>query len=330
MQPMETGKAGSSSIFDSSVQDQGRTSLHKAIYNKDIDLVRRLVLDPNTDVNGLDKSGNTPLHCAVNLRSPAYSEIAKILLARYDIEPSKPDSLGYTPLRVVAILRHLQIFRLLICHQKVDVGEILKPLRKMSTAEKEDALTESETNEIVRYIVAKKHLLNYNSCIGWRLLHYAAAFDDLDLINELTNDHGVDINLLTGDKKNIFCIALFNKSFRVLEMLFNNDKVNLNAPGNPKNCTPLTYSVVIHDSEERKKMVTFALKYQYWFTLSSHRCPYDYPLHLAAQHGHIDAMKLLLKSNFGIYEKDIYGNTPIDVARKHGRGNVVQFLYSWS
>ena len=50
------------------------------------------------------------------------------------------------------------------------------------------------------------------------------------------------------------------------------------------------------------------------------------PIHIAAQKGHLDIVKLLMESSENINAPNILGMTPVDIARSNGHMDIVKEL----
>jgi len=115
---------------------RGTTELHKACRENDIERVRDLLSDPNTDVNAKEhrivknnqERGTTPLHIACWKGS---IDIVRLLLCHRDTDVSIRHERNYTPLSSACLEGNIEIVQLLLEH-KTSILNSKKPLYNAS------------------------------------------------------------------------------------------------------------------------------------------------------------------------------------------------------
>lgn len=98
-------------------------TLHHAIQDNDVDVIRALLNDSNTDVNCIDDDFRTPLHYAVTYCN---REAVALLLAHKDTDVNCGDLVWWTPLHhavnAEASADRIEIIQLLLNHPHIDVN----------------------------------------------------------------------------------------------------------------------------------------------------------------------------------------------------------------
>ena len=97
---------------------RGRTPLRFAIEARNVTIIRLLLERKDIELNSQDKYGATPLQRAVRLRCAA---VVRLLLERSDIDPNPKDGNGKTPLFDAAfrLPKDKEIFKLLLMHKDI-------------------------------------------------------------------------------------------------------------------------------------------------------------------------------------------------------------------
>ena len=106
--------------FSTNTSDQyGNTELHTATKEGDYDLVNRILLNPNVDINLQNKDKETPLIIA---SSKGYESIVILLLKRNGVDVNAQDKWGKTALMAAAGGGYLNIVDLLLVRPDIDVN----------------------------------------------------------------------------------------------------------------------------------------------------------------------------------------------------------------
>jgi uncharacterized protein len=107
---MESLGLSVSTLKDSSIHDNIiMHKLHKAVVENDLYTCSSILSDGITDINSIDKDGNTALHFAADR---GYIEIVKLLLSRGALL-NLVDTEGNTPLMLATLCEHNDVINIL-------------------------------------------------------------------------------------------------------------------------------------------------------------------------------------------------------------------------
>jgi len=98
----------------------GRTLLHIAATEGNLETVKTLLMNPKTDVNAVDGDGWTSLHMAVK---GVHLEVVRTLIADHRINVNAGGGyIGCTPLHLAAMGGNHEVLRMLLLHSKINVN----------------------------------------------------------------------------------------------------------------------------------------------------------------------------------------------------------------
>jgi ankyrin repeat protein len=149
-QPLLDYLAGKSRKYINEKDDQGKTALHYAITQNQLELVQWL-LDHGADKEARDKDGLTPLHWAS--REGHTPTVALLLAANADVAAKHKNA--YTPLHFAADRGHTDVVKILLNAEKVDIE-----------AKDEEGLTPLYQSVINNHTAVSKLLLARNADIA--------------------------------------------------------------------------------------------------------------------------------------------------------------------
>lgn len=199
------------------VRPEGRlTLLHRAVLDGYPDLVEWL-LDRNADVDGVNKSGETPLHAAMLDDDPSGNSIARVLLKR-GADPNARTPHGETPLhRAVAFGKSAKA-RLLLKHG-ADVNARAKrgetPLHvgcRQGSEQVQTTVAQGDLEESLRVLLQHDADIDSKDFIGATPLHVAVLVGNNETVRFLIAE-GADVNAAnnSGDTP-LHYAAVFGRS----------------------------------------------------------------------------------------------------------------------
>ncbi|WP_338477023.1 ankyrin repeat domain-containing protein [Wolbachia endosymbiont (group A) of Nomada hirtipes] len=278
------------------IKDQFSTSwttLHYAVYNGNLDLVRdifQFLSNKNTIINAGDGDDRAPLHYAV-LYGP--SDMVELLMDE-GADIWTKDREEKTPLKVAREHNRLEILKYLVEYKDRDGRTQLYFAAEIGDLDKARFLLENGAN-----IEAK------NGEYQATALHAAVINNKLNVV-QLLLGNGADIEAEDKDGwKPLHCAATFDWAFNIVEVLVEKG-ANINAKNN-EDKTPLE----VANEYNQSKMVNFLVNKR-----DQHGCML---LHYAAREGNLDLIKLLIINGAEIEAENDEGKTPLEVAREYSK-----------
>lgn len=218
----------------------GKTPLHLAVMNENIDAVKLLLSHPNIDINEPDNTYNTPLKTAVTRN---YYDIVKILLNDPRIDINKSDIYGCN---VIFDTKNLDILKLLLSHKDINVNKL--------SSSKNCVLHKFITNGLIKNIellILHKNLnINIQNRLGASALHIAIMLNAntsssnytitemQEIIEMLVKHERIDINLKDFFGCTPLHIAITYNDINTVELLLSHPKIDVNIQ-NINGYTPL-------------------------------------------------------------------------------------------
>ncbi|KAL3702452.1 hypothetical protein R1sor_020474 [Riccia sorocarpa] len=238
----------------------GCRPLHLACIKGFKEITQLLLQDPQILVNLMDSMGCTPLHLAC---SKGFEEITQLLLQHPQIDVNVKDSMGYTPLFLACREGFQEITKLLLQHPQIDVnaGDIT-PLHSAAFRGNDWAVcllvqhpdidlysrTEQEEMTALHMAACKGHanivrmildaesrpdvdgevplVINVDR-LKRTPLHYAAYEQRLDVVKELLQSPGLDVNI--GDDRSFTALhlAVLRGHVTIVQLLLNHQNIDL-------------------------------------------------------------------------------------------------------
>ncbi|MEG4057047.1 MULTISPECIES: ankyrin repeat domain-containing protein [unclassified Microcoleus] len=301
--------------------DARRTPLHYAT-TKEVAALLML------DVNARDKSGNTPLHLAVdrgsqdiaelliangarvnvrneNGQTPLYRAIAighndiAALLIKNGTDVNNIDRYGTTPLHKAAHYGTVEILKLLIA--KGAEINIQDNQRKTPL----DIAVDLKLQDTVALLISKNPDVNSEDKEGRTLLHIALDFKLEDVAKQLIAK-GAFVNAKNNLLQTPLHLAVAQGTQDIAELLIaNGARVN---PRNANGQTPLYQAIAIGHNDIATLLIKNGADVN-----NRDKCDTT-PLHKAAHYGTVEILKLLIAKGATINATNCYGDTPLKIA----------------
>ena len=270
--------------------DQGRTALHRAIYDGHLDMVQFFIEGCSVDTKAYDKDGRTALHYASDCGNLS---IVQYLREKCHVNMEVRDNFGGTALHRASRNGHLSILRYLIedCHLDKEA------INHDGWTALHNASRYGYLN-LVQYLVDTCHVhVNATSIDGRTALHYAAYYGDLDLVQYFTKQSSAETNMKDHDGNTAYDLAQQQHHRDVI------DYMQRVSPRHQKR--PTTASSPSNTISADVEVNVFL----------------D-----AAQKGNLDMVKACIYKGIDIDTKDTDGHTALHRASSNGRLNIVQYL----
>lgn len=194
--------------------------LHKAVINKNIQLIHDL-LDKGADVNAKDsREYNTPLHLVA--RRKRLCEIAKILTdAGADLEIV--NHLGLTPLHMAVMLYNIPVIEhLLACGANVNARDIANntPLKHFvrQFPERIGEGLQARYLELAEKLLKNKADVNAVDELGYTPMHFAVIRSNNKLV-ELFLNFNPNLNIQSNNGETVLNIAALHSSLKITRLL---------------------------------------------------------------------------------------------------------------
>jgi len=253
--------------------DKGRTALHVAVYKNHIGIVK-LLIDHGADVNAQIYLGHTPLMVSIGSN---YNTISLYLLNLEEIDLSIRNIYGQNALDLSRVEYNSIIGQKIKKRQSLKFKEDLeKGISELDLA-KVKTILKTDSSNINNYL--------YDDVAP---LHVAASHKRyFNIMIELLDIPGIDVNVETNDKVTPLHIAVMSGCIDIVISLLDNDFININA----KDSTAST------------------------------------PLILASKYGYSNIVKLFInRKEIDLDAEDFRGRTALDHANENKRFKIVDLL----
>lgn len=297
----------------------GITALHQAVKSGALDVVQ-LLLKHGANLTAVDSKGRTPLHYAA---WSSFSHMVEYLFKWADTESENTDETddyinmtdneGNTFLHYAAAGGNINIFKYFIDKKSMDFNRLNKRNKSAFDVASENGFLQgiqylinekgaSHVKDIfsaakdgslgvLKYMVEdKQHNISAEDDNGKSLLHYAAENGHLNIIKYLVGEKNID---------------------KYVKDSFGNIALHYSALKGQENTTLYMLNIMCFDRNIRNNIG-------------------DTPLHLATQVGHLNIVKLLLKTSSDFRTKNNLGNNVLHVAALNNRTNIVRYLINIS
>ena len=277
--------------------NEGRSTLHVAVISKKLEVVEFLI-NNNTNINAQDSFMKTPLHIAVEKQ---YDDIAALLLSYDNIDVNIPDLKGCLPFHYIRDLRVSCI-----------------------------------ASAVIRGVNLDAQDLNGNSILHSAVMN--ANFDDVEAI--LTYDPNLELTNIDGNTA--LNIAVIRENIDIVEALVkkganvfskgSSGQTNLEISVNKPICkilrnrmNYLANILFLSISKNDINRLDSILKTGIDINLSEAKKGRTI-LHLACSIGALETVKFLIEREANLLQPDNYGDTPLHLAVKNNRVEVVSYF----
>ena len=290
--------------------DNGWTALHYSAINDSYELVK-FFTDMGIDTNLKATNGMNCLHIAAQY---GHLNLCKALINEYNVDVQLPDNDGWTALHFSAENGSYEIVKYFI-NMGIDIN--LKTKHGMNCLH--IAADYGHTN--LCKTLMKKHNLDLEepNDNGWTALRYSSKNDSSKLVKFFT-DMGIDINLKATDGMNCLHIAADNGHLNLCKMLINEYNVDVELPDN-HGWTALHFSAGYGSYELFKYFLNTGIDINLK-TKDGMNC-----LHIAADQGHLNLCKTLIKKhNLDLEKPNDDGWTALHYSAKNDSYELVNFF----
>ena len=313
--------------------DHGRTTLHYAVRNNHLEVVKILNRYKQHDsINSQDNNGDTPLNYACR---NGHLDIAQYLISEAHCDPSCEDSDGDTPLHIACHNNRLRIVQHLLSTGEVD------PLIKNKNGDTPLHIAcRNDCLHIVQYLLSTGNVNPFAknnrgriplyavkvNQISYQLpmLHLAAHHGWMDITFDLITKYKCDTNCKDDYGRSPVHYAVCNNHLEVVKIL-NRYKQHdsINSQDNNGD-TPLHYACRIGHLDIAQYLISEAL-----CDPSCKNNDGDTPLHTACHNDRLHVVQYLLSTGkVDPLIKNKNGDTPLHIACRNDRLHIVQYLLS--
>uniref|UniRef100_A0A7N9ID91 Ankyrin repeat domain 27 n=1 Tax=Macaca fascicularis TaxID=9541 RepID=A0A7N9ID91_MACFA len=303
--------------------DRGHTPLHVAALCGQASLIDLLV-SKGAVVNATDYHGATPLHLACQ---KGYQSVT-LLLLHYKASAEVQDNNGNTPLHLACTYGHEDILSIMEAHhlsferrQKASEAPVQSPQRSVDSISQESSTSSfSSMSAGSRQEETKKDYREVEKLLR------AVADGDLEMVRyllEWTEEDLEDAEDTVSAADLEFCHPLCQcpKCAPAQKRL-----AKVPASGLGVNVTSQDGSSPLHVAALHGRVDLIPLLLKHGANAGARNADQAVPLHLACQQGHFQVVKCLLDSNAKPNKKDLSGNTPLIYACSGGHHEVAALL----
>ncbi|XP_037903075.1 serine/threonine-protein phosphatase 6 regulatory ankyrin repeat subunit A isoform X2 [Hermetia illucens] len=348
--------------YINTVNNDGATALHYAcqitkeyvkIPESDRDIVR-ILLENGADVSIQTKlTHETVFHyCAMTGNNDVLMEMITHMNPT-DIQKAlnRQSSIGWTPLLIACYRGHMELVNnLLANHARVDVFDTEGRSALHLAAEKGYL-------QVCDALLTNKAFINSKSRVGRTALHLAAMNGYTHLVKFLIRDHNAVIDILTLKKQTPLHLAAASGQMEVCQLLLElganidatddlgQKPIHVAAQNNYSEVAKLFLqqhpSLVNATSKDGNtcahiaamqgsvKVIEELMKFDRTGVISARNKLTDAtPLQLAAEGGHADVVKALVRAGASCTDENKSGFTAVHLAAQHGHGQVLDVLKS--
>ncbi|MEG4068866.1 ankyrin repeat domain-containing protein [Microcoleus sp. Pol11C2] len=282
-------------MLDVNARDKsGNTPLHLAVERGSQDIAELLIAN-GARVNVRNENGQTPLYRAIAI---GHNEIAALLINN-GTDVNNIDGSGTTPLHKAAHYGTVEILKLLIAKGaeiNIQDNQIKTPL---------DIAVDLKLQDTVALLISKHPDVNSEDEYGRTLLHIAVDFKLKDAAKQLIAK-GAFVNAKNNLLQTPLHLAVAQGSQDIAELLIaNGARVNArNANGQ----TPLYQAIAIGHND------IAALLIKNGADVNNRDMCNTTPLHKAAHYDTVEILELLIAKGARLDTKNCYGETPLKIA----------------
>ncbi|XP_028981974.1 serine/threonine-protein phosphatase 6 regulatory ankyrin repeat subunit A [Diachasma alloeum] len=354
--------ASTATGYVNSLTNEGASALH---YAAQIDprtvtepgddrAVVRALLEGGADVSLVTRQGQESAfhHCASAGNNEVLSEMISYMSAT-EVQKAlnKQSAVGWTPLLIAAHRGHLDIVEnLLANHARVDVFDL----------EGRSALhlaAEHGYQKVCDALLASKAFINSKSRVGRTALHLASMNGNTDLVRFLVQDHSAVIDVLTLRKQTPLHLAAGSGQLEVCKLLLElgasidatddqgQKPIHAAAMNNYAEVAQLFLqrhpSLVMACTKDGNtcahiaamqgsvRVIEELMKFDRQGVISArNKLTEATPLQLAAEGGHAEVVKALVRAGASCADENRAGFTAVHLAAQNGHGQVLEVMRS--
>ncbi|KAL3702445.1 hypothetical protein R1sor_020467 [Riccia sorocarpa] len=346
----------------SKVDSKGRTPLHLACGKGFEEITKLLLQYPHIYVNTRDKKGRTPLHLACG---KGLEEITKLLLWFPQTLVSELDNESCTPLHLACREGFQEFSKLLLQHPQIDVNAgVITPLHVAAFCGNDWAVSLLVQHPDIDLYSRTAHeemtALHMAACKGYaniirlildvesRLdvheegtvplvmkvdafkrtpLHYAAYAEGLDVVKDLLQSPGLDVNI--GDDRSFTALhlAVLRGHVTLVQLLLNHQNINLDIVTGENQIYPVTREDVNWENTPCPRLVNNIFHEVVGMT-ALHFALELVEVELATEEHSMEGMMgvvnvLLAHPNIDIHIENKNGESPVHVALRRKLGPIL-------
>lgn len=316
--------------------------------------VARALLQGGADVSLQTKQAQESAfhHCALAGNNEVLSEIiSHMSVTEVAKALNRQNALGWTPLLIASHRGHMELISTLLAnHGRVDVFD-LEGRSALHLAAERGYL------QVCDALLANKAFINAKSRVGRTALHLAAMNGFSDLVKFLIQDHGAVIDVLTLRKQTPLHLAAASGQLEICKLLLElgasidatddqgQKPIHAAAMNNYSEVAQLFLqkhpSLVMACTKDGNtcahiaamqgsiRVIEELMKFDRQGVISArNKLTEATPLQLAAEGGHADVVKALVRAGASCTDENRAGFTAVHLAAQHGHGQVIEVLRS--
>ncbi|GAB9475896.1 hypothetical protein Gpo141_00012972 [Globisporangium polare] len=284
-------------------------ALHDAAARDDVALVQSLLSSPSHSVDELDASGASALLVAAREGHCAVVE----LLVAHGADVALKNQNQSTALQFASLHGHTAVATFLLTHQSdASVVQQIDDMNTSGYSALHCAAREGHA-EIAQLLLDHGANVEVTSD-GWHPLHTACVKNHVEIVRLLLS-RGANVNAAMGDGVTPLHHAALHGSMELAELL-------LNAGAGAETCAGESHMSPLHLAALRGDVAMIEILVGSGAQTDSESAVGTMPFYTAAQHGHLDAVKLLTGVDTQWKER----KSPIHVVTANGFTDVLKFL----
>ena len=295
----------------------GRVALHGACFQGHLDFITYLVEKCHCDPSTADEAGVTPLACAAQEGKP---DTVRYLCINCKCAPNVQDNTGKTPLHYACMKGHVDVVRALAeVEANVDILDNNGEPPVIYAAR-------NQHKEVVEYLVTEKdcNVKNDASQSGKSVLHFAANYDWIDIVNVLVTTKGLSPEAMDNAGLSAVHYSVDGGAMSVLRYLLEERKCNSEQMSDEgdSGTTPLLRAC----SRGKLDIVQYLVRERKCGMTPSKNKRMS-PLHFGCSGGHLEVCKFLIEEGVQLLEiADSQGALPIHLCILNGHIELTKYL----
>uniref|UniRef100_A0A6P7F814 Serine/threonine-protein phosphatase 6 regulatory ankyrin repeat subunit A isoform X2 n=1 Tax=Diabrotica virgifera virgifera TaxID=50390 RepID=A0A6P7F814_DIAVI len=303
-----------------------QTPLHLAAAAGQIE-VCKLLLELGADIDATDEQGQKPIHAACQNN---YSEVAKLFLQQHPSLVMATTKDGNTCAHIAAAQGSVTVIEELM---KFDRQGVISARNKLTDSTPLQMAAEGGHAEVVKALVRAGANITDENKGGFTAVHLAAQYGHLQVLEVLRSSNTLRITSKKLGVTPLHVAAYFGQADTVRELLTHvpgtvkSDSPNgaslVPALGNESGMTPL-HLAAFSGNENVVRLLLNSAGVQ--VDAATHENGYN-PMHLACYGGHGTVVGLLLSRSAELLQShDKHGKTGLHIAAQHGHLQMVEVL----